>query len=422
MIWRSLPAVLFALAVAVLPQAVLADENAAVRERMEAFRALRAQLGARADDRGPGPPRPELPFKRLDANADGKVALDEIPEGAPERFKAMLKRADRNQDTFITAEEFAAAAKQHRPFGPTPGSRRPGPPAAASRRPGPPGPPVGEGPLGGMGPPFMRGRGDGPPPFGPRGPRAQPPNPKALFARLDRDKDGKLSVEEFTAGMRMIQARRPPFVGPPGPPMPGRYPGARAPGAPRPFGLFAAEMFKKADANRDGKVALAEVPADRQEQFKRFLARADKDGDKAVSAEEARRAGAAMMARVRAARARRAMATRAPDMARRAAAAGRAATMRREAEARRRPAPPTRAAPAARRPGKPELTPEARKRAAEAKAAKARRAAAARQNAEARKKDAEARNRNAAERGRKRQAPAERQRARKPPDEAESKP
>ena len=151
--------------------------------------------------------------------------------------------------------------------------------------------------------------------------------------------------------------------------MPGRYPGASGARAGRPVGMFAAEMFKKADANRDGKVALAEVPAERQESFKRFLARADKDGDKAVSVEEARRAGAAIMARVRAAGARRAMATGGPDMARRAAA------VRREAEARRRPAPPTRAAPPARRPGTREVTPEARTRAAEAKAARAKRAA-----------------------------------------------
>jgi hypothetical protein len=273
-----------------------------------------------------------------------------------------------------------------------------------------------------MHPPFMRGRGDSPQPFGPRGARPQPPDPKVLFARLDRDKDGKLSVEEFTVGMRMIHARRPPFAGPPRPPMSGRYPRAGGPGAPRPFGLFAAEMFKKADANRDGKVALAEVPADRQERFKRFLARADKDGDKAVSAEEARRAGAAMMARLRAAGARRAMAARAPDMARRAAAARRAATVRREAEARRRPAPPTRAAPAARRPGRRELTPQARKRAAEAKAARAKGAAAARQGTEARKKEAEARKKRAAQARKKRASSADKRTPRKPADKKESKP
>lgn len=71
-----------------------------------------------------------------------------------------------------------------------------------------------------------------------------------------------------------------------------------------PLGPLAAGMFKRADANKDGKVSLDEVPAERRELFKRLLDRADKDGDKALSVEEARRAAAAVMMRVRGASAR----------------------------------------------------------------------------------------------------------------------
>jgi hypothetical protein len=71
-----------------------------------------------------------------------------------------------------------------------------------------------------------------------------------------------------------------------------------------PLGPLAAEMFKRADANKDGKVSLDEVPSERRELFKRLLDRADKDGDKALSVEEARRLAAAVMMRVRGASAR----------------------------------------------------------------------------------------------------------------------
>ena len=39
-------------------------------------------------------PNPEKMFKRLDANSDGKVTLDEVPEPRQEMFKRLLERAD----------------------------------------------------------------------------------------------------------------------------------------------------------------------------------------------------------------------------------------------------------------------------------------------------------------------------------------
>jgi len=132
------------------------------------------------------------------------------------------------------------------PEGRPSGRRRPGGPEARPQRPtGPRGPAAGRGrPSAGRGPVAGRGRPDfgrgpearggrpggfrgpvagGPipgPPFhhgmrppwhpvprpGVRGYGAGLPRPAVVFARLDRDGDKKLSLEEFTAGMRRIHA------------------------------------------------------------------------------------------------------------------------------------------------------------------------------------------------------------------------
>ena len=48
-------------------------------------------------------------------------------------------------------------------------------------------------------------------------------------------------------------------------PAPGWFPMAR------PVGLLATEAFRRADADKDGKLTLDEIPSDRQEGFKRLL-------------------------------------------------------------------------------------------------------------------------------------------------------
>jgi hypothetical protein len=62
--------------------------------------------------------------------------------------------------------------------------------------------------------------------------------------------------------------------------------------------MLGTELFKKADANRDGKVSLDEVPESRREGFKKLLEKADKDGDHSLSVEEARRLAAGAAERV----------------------------------------------------------------------------------------------------------------------------
>ncbi len=286
-------------------------------------------------------PDPHQLFQRIDRNNDGKVTRDEVPERAPERIKALLRRADTDNDGAVSFEEFekgfaAVARRLGRPdgppragqpgFGPPRGDRPAGPPRAErgpegprpvgpqARGPrperavdGPPrfGPPMAPPPRGPEGEPGRYARGArgpsriaphapggrfvavgriywrggppsqargrfGPPPWAGRGAmgphrpgrfgHGQPfggpsraaapgrlPDPKAIFARLDKDSDGQLSEAEFTAGMRafhsMQKGRRPAAghrLGPPhGPraaagkrPMPPRGGAVDRPGPP----------------------------------------------------------------------------------------------------------------------------------------------------------------------------------------------
>ncbi|MEM1442512.1 MAG: hypothetical protein AAGF67_09230, partial [Verrucomicrobiota bacterium] len=83
------------------------------------------------------------------------------------------------------------------------------------------------------------------------------------LSQLDKDNDGKVTMQEMAAGR--------PGAGD----APGRGDG-KGKGAP-------GEMFKRADQNGDGKISKDEVP---EEAWAR-LGKLDKDGDNAVSAEEA---------------------------------------------------------------------------------------------------------------------------------------
>ncbi len=184
-----------------------------------------------------GPPGSPMMFQRLDKNQDGKITADEIPDGAPDFVKEMLKRADKDGDKTVTAEEFRGSLP---PFlGAAPGrpearsaGRTPGPPEGRqSRRPdGPEARREGRPQFGrqglGMTPP-------GRPDTAGRGPWSSEshPDPKALFQRLDKDGDQKLSVEEFAELMKMFTARA---VAGPRPPMMGQGPMGPRPGMGRP--------------------------------------------------------------------------------------------------------------------------------------------------------------------------------------------
>lgn len=198
-------------------------------------------------DRRPEGPNPEVMFKRLDANKDGVITADEIPEGAPERLKRLLTQAVKDGDGKITLDELKAAFKARRdagPRGPRPDGRPS--PERQSR----------------SAPPQPRGRAAGTATTlrrsfqqGLRANMPELPDLKVLFDRFDTDKDGKLSFDEFKTGVTKLhqhlaqRAAANPVPGrgfaggrdamPPGPWMAMRQTGWERPVPPgAPFGQF----------------------------------------------------------------------------------------------------------------------------------------------------------------------------------------
>ncbi len=104
-----------------------------------------------------------------------------------------------------------------------------------------------------------------------------PQDKKGLFDRLvrvaDKDGDGKLSGEEFAAGLERKPAR-PDAAGP----RPNRPEGRE--------GRPPERIFKRLDTNGDGKVTLSEVPEERRPMFERLLKRAKKEASDGLTRDE----------------------------------------------------------------------------------------------------------------------------------------
>ena len=208
-----------------------------------------APEGRRPDGGGPG--EAEAIFSRADANNDGKVTLDEVPEDRRERFKQMMERADANGDKALTREEFVRGFMLAR--GGQPGAPQPG---------------------------------------GPR-PSGDPQPGDGVFRLLDTDKDGRLSTKELAEAGETIKkldrdsngevSREELAAGlmPPPPPPPARP----AAGTPPQGGRFDPQTMlarlKESDKNGDGKWSKDELPERMRENFDRIDQNKDGSVDEA---------------------------------------------------------------------------------------------------------------------------------------------
>jgi Ca2+-binding EF-hand superfamily protein len=238
----------------------------------------------------PAKPAAETLFAELDADKDGQVASDEIPEAKKSLFERLVRRGDKNADGKLAAEEFAAGLAE----------------GAAGEKPA-----RGEGRPGAGGGParfFARldSNADG------KIVADEVPEPgrerfAKLVSRADKDGDGAVSREEFLAAgppdgprPRTAEAAAPAESKPAAAPEAAK-PAAPAneakkakkpkkPGKAKPAeGAAKAEkLFQRLDANGDGKLTGDEAPEERQKMIARLVERGDANADGGLSLEEFR--------------------------------------------------------------------------------------------------------------------------------------
>jgi collagen type III alpha len=274
---------------------------------------------------GANPQQLEMFFKQLDANGDGKLVIEEVPEERRPRFEILIERADADGDKSLTLIEFTKGLAMMREgqkdgAGGSQGQSRP--PAAQ-----------GSGPAMGPGEAIFRGldtnsdgklskeeieaapkslekldrNGDGeitreelggPRPYAQGGrPGGQPAGDgKAFFRRMDRDNDGKLSKDEAPERMKenfdRIDTNGDGFIDEAefSRVMQGM---ARRPGGPgegRSDRPDPKQMLKRLDTNGDGKLSKDELPERMRENFDRI----DANGDGSIEPDELERAISAM--------------------------------------------------------------------------------------------------------------------------------
>lgn len=247
-----------------------ADKNKDGKLSLEEFVAGTKDQPPAAEERPApreGQPRPDAAraaeiFNQIDANKDGKVTENEVPEDKREIFRRMLERLDDDGDKALTKEQFLRAITIFAQGGrPEPGRPEPGRPEAR-----PEGRPEGARP-------------DAPRPEGrPDAPRFAPGGGHPLMALLDVDHDGKISASEIADAPKLLATLdknkdgeiTPDELRPAGV---GRVPGGGAGEADR--GAYLQRMLREADKNGDGKLSKEEAPPQIRVNFDRLDANSD---------------------------------------------------------------------------------------------------------------------------------------------------
>lgn len=234
-----------------------------------------------------GPQRPVRPggnFLAVARTEDGKIDLSKLPEQMPEQRKEAFKKADKDNDGFLSPEEMRDLMPQ-RPEG------RPGMGAAG---------------FGGptfMGDAFKDGKIELA-----KLPEQMPQNWKDNFKKADKDNDGFLTFEEMRGVMPQPQNR--PDMGPMGGqfggfgmgPMGNQFGGPAGGFGPGQFGGFGMGPMggqfggpaggfgsgQFGDAFKDGKLDLSKLPEQMSQERKDAYKKADKDNDGFLTFEEMR--------------------------------------------------------------------------------------------------------------------------------------
>ena len=223
-----------------------------------------------------GLPDPEVMFKRLDKNQDGKIVLDEVPDEGRDRFEQLLARADKNGDMALTQEELTEGinsfAKDIQA-----GFEQARDPKQILK--------------------YLDANGDGK--LTPNEvPEERRENFTKLFARFDKDDDKALNEEEFTAAIRFVQQMRGDLK----PDAPAK-PAESAPASSTPSSSAPSTSTPNADAPKTDSLSKPATPASPEDRkaarLKRLngagidparmtqrLMRMDKDQDGKVSREE----------------------------------------------------------------------------------------------------------------------------------------
>ncbi|MFP6657582.1 MAG: hypothetical protein VB853_05335 [Pirellulales bacterium] len=198
-------------------------------------------------------PRPitdnEPLFKQLDADGNGAVTAAEVSERHQRLFKRLIRTADADGDGALSQSELRAGLQPQRPERPLEQI-----PAAAE---------PGEQPL-------------------------------AVFARLDKDRNGQLTEDELPAAGRRVWQQFLKNSDNGGDGRLNRFEfsrnyyriASRVNPSGEQMDNMAVALFQRGDRDGDGKLTREETPADRRRQFSQMLLLADADEDRALSLEE----------------------------------------------------------------------------------------------------------------------------------------